>query len=131
MPCSYADFRKVLHNAGFLLLRSKKHETWQKVLPDGTILLVRVSHQHGRDIPPALFHRMLRQANLTHDEFVRALLRLAQPPSVVLGAAERIGVVLEHDHARERVEGIDADDGAFDEAGRTGKRTHHVIFILK
>lgn len=38
---------------------------------NGTILHVRVSHQHGRDIPTALFERMLRQANLTQDEFIR------------------------------------------------------------
>ncbi|MCZ7624427.1 MAG: hypothetical protein C3F12_07655 [Candidatus Methylomirabilota bacterium] len=73
MPPTYADFRRVLHAAGFLLVRTKKHETWQKVLADGTILQVRVSHQHGRDIPTALFHRMLRQANLTDAEFTRLL----------------------------------------------------------
>jgi len=71
MPYTYADFRKVLRGAGFLLVRSTKHETWQKVLPDGTILQVRVSHQHGKDIPPPLFYRMLSQAGLTYAEFVR------------------------------------------------------------
>ncbi|PWB79651.1 MAG: hypothetical protein C3F08_06250 [Candidatus Methylomirabilota bacterium] len=71
MPSTYADFRSVLQKAGFPLARSKKHETWQKVLTDGTILQVRVSHQHGRDIPTALFYRMLRQANLTDAEFTR------------------------------------------------------------
>jgi hypothetical protein len=69
---------------------------------------------------------MLRQANLTHDEFVRILhIRLAEPPSaVVLGAAERIGVVLEHDHARERVEWVNPGDGAFYQAGGTWEGGH-------
>ena len=73
MPFTYNDFRKVLQKAGFTLARSKKHETWQKILPDGTIFQVRLSHQHGRDIPTALFHRMLKQANLAYDDFVRIL----------------------------------------------------------
>lgn len=70
---SYDDFRKVLKRAGFENLRSEKHETWRKVLPTGAILRVRISHQHKRDIPKWLFHEMLRQAGLSHDEFVRLL----------------------------------------------------------
>ena len=73
MPFTYNDFRAVLHKSGFLLVRSKKHETWQMALPDGSILQVRVSHKYGRDIPTALFHRMLRQASVTREEFVRIL----------------------------------------------------------
>jgi predicted RNA binding protein YcfA (HicA-like mRNA interferase family) len=73
MPFTYAHFRKVLQKSGFLLVRLKKHETWEKVLSDGTILQVRISHQHGSDIPTPLLHQMLRQANLSYDEFVRIL----------------------------------------------------------
>lgn len=73
MTVTYKDFRAALKGCGFELVRSKKHETWQKVLPDGTILLVRVSHQHHRDIPKALFHKMLKQANLSEAEFLRVL----------------------------------------------------------
>lgn len=72
MP-TYSDFRKVLRSAGFQLVRSKKHETWQKILPDGVILQVRVSHQHGQDIPKVLFHKMLRQAQMTEEDFKRLL----------------------------------------------------------
>jgi plasmid stabilization system protein ParE len=57
---TYNDFRAVLGKAGFTLLRSRKHETWRKILTDGTILIVRVSHQHNRDIDRNLFRRMLR-----------------------------------------------------------------------
>jgi len=32
---------------------------------------VRISHQHGKDIPQWLFAKMLRQAGLTRDEFER------------------------------------------------------------
>jgi hypothetical protein len=45
----------------------------RKFLPNGSILRVRISHQHKRDIPKWLFHEMLRQAGLTLEEF-RALL---------------------------------------------------------
>jgi len=40
------------------------------------------------------------------------------------GAGQGIGVVLKHDHARQRVERIDADDGAFHQAGGTRKSSH-------
>ena len=71
---TYDDFRTVLKQAGFERLRSEKHETWRKILPSGSILRVRISHQHKRDIPKWLFHEMLRQAGLTADEF-KTLLR--------------------------------------------------------
>lgn len=75
MPAAtYRDFRVVLQRGGFRLVRSRKHETWEKTLPGGEILQVRLSHQTGRDIPTALFHGMLRQARLTQAEFL-ALLR--------------------------------------------------------
>lgn len=64
----------VLQRAGFRLVRSKKHETWEKTLAAGEILQVRLSHQMGRDIPTQLFHAMLRQGRLTQAEFF-ALLR--------------------------------------------------------
>jgi len=50
MP-TYDEFRAVLKRLDFKLVRSKKHETWQKILSDGIILQVRLSHQHGKDIP--------------------------------------------------------------------------------
>lgn len=56
MP-TYDGFRTLLKRLDFNLVRSKKHETWQKILPDSTILQVRLSHQHGKDIPKALFQR--------------------------------------------------------------------------
>lgn len=77
MPtATYGEFRVVLRRVGFRLVRSKKHETWEKTLSTGEILQVRLSHQQGRDIPTPLFHQMLRQAQLTQTEFF-ALLREA------------------------------------------------------
>jgi len=66
---SYRDFRTVLQRSGFTLARSRKHEAWEKTLPTGEILQVRVSHQMGRSIPTFLFHAMLRQASLSQEEF--------------------------------------------------------------
>jgi hypothetical protein len=57
---TYREFRVVLQRSGFHLVRSTKHETWEKTLPTGEILLVRLSHQQARDIPTPLFHHMLR-----------------------------------------------------------------------
>jgi hypothetical protein len=75
MPtATYREFRTVLQRNGFRLTRSRKHETWEKTLPSGEILQVRLSHQLGRDIPVPLFHLMLRQARLSQAEFF-ALLR--------------------------------------------------------
>ena len=62
MPtATYGEFRVVMH------------ETWEKTLPTGEILQVRLSHQQGRDIPTPLFHHMLRQARITQTEFFSAL----------------------------------------------------------
>jgi transposase-like protein len=72
MP-TYDDFRTVLKEINFRLVRSKKHETWQKILPDGTILQVRLSHKHGEDISKALFYKMLKQAQVTEEDFKRLL----------------------------------------------------------
>jgi transposase-like protein len=72
MP-TYDDFRTVLKQINFRLVRSKKHETWQKILPGGIILQVRLSHKHGEDIPKALFHKMLKQAQITEEDFKRLL----------------------------------------------------------
>jgi len=55
-------------------MRSRKHETWRKILEDGTILRVRISHKAGKDIPKWLFHEMLRQAGVDEQRF-RELLR--------------------------------------------------------
>lgn len=38
-----------------------------------TILRVRISHQHGRDIPRWLFYEMLRQAGLDEASFRKLL----------------------------------------------------------
>jgi len=74
MPtATYREFRAVLQRAGFQLVRTKKHETWEKALPTGEILQVRLSHQIGRDIPTRLFHLMLRQAHLSPAEFFARL----------------------------------------------------------
>lgn len=71
---TYREFRVVIQRAGLRIARSKKHETWEKTLPTGEILLLRLSHQMARDIPTPLFHQMLEQARLTHAQFL-ALLR--------------------------------------------------------
>lgn len=70
---TYDDFRVVLKRAGFEKLRSEKHETWRRILPNGVILQVRISHRHKRDIPKWLFHEMLRQAGLSVAGFATVL----------------------------------------------------------
>ncbi|MCF6153465.1 MAG: type II toxin-antitoxin system HicA family toxin [Candidatus Kuenenia stuttgartiensis] len=70
---TYDQFRIVLKRMNFEKVRSKKHETWRKILPNGTILRVRISHKHGRDIPQWLFHEMLRQADIDKDTFIKIL----------------------------------------------------------
>ncbi len=70
---TYDQFRIVLERMNFEKVRSKKHETWRKILPNGTILRVRISHKHGRDIPQWLFHEMLRQTDIDKDTFIKIL----------------------------------------------------------
>jgi predicted RNA binding protein YcfA (HicA-like mRNA interferase family) len=66
---TFRQFRKVLRRLGFSKIRSRKHETWRKVLPNGTILQVRISHRHKQDIPKWLFYEMLRQAGIDETTF--------------------------------------------------------------
>jgi predicted RNA binding protein YcfA (HicA-like mRNA interferase family) len=68
---TYREFREVLRKVGFSLERSRKHEIWKRKEPDGKERTVVLSHQHGRDIPVRLFHKLLRQAGLSRDEFER------------------------------------------------------------
>ena len=70
---TYDQFRYILKKLNFENIRSKKHETWRKVLPNGAILRVRISHKHGKDIPKWLFHEMLRQSGIDKDEFIKLL----------------------------------------------------------
>ena len=70
---SYRQFRQVLRKLGFEQVRSRKHETWEKVLENGVVLQVRLSHQGKRDIPRKLFYELLRQAGIDEQEFRQQL----------------------------------------------------------
>lgn len=70
---TYDEVRKVLHNIGFKLIRSKKHETWEKILTNRTILQVRLSHQGSRTIPKGTFSAILRQMGITKETFEKLL----------------------------------------------------------
>lgn len=70
---TFDQFREVLGQLDFEKIRSKKHETWRKILPNGSILRVRISHKHQRDIPKWLFYEMLRQAGIDERRFTKIL----------------------------------------------------------
>lgn len=70
---TYNQFRKVLRHLGFEIISKGIHENWRKVLADGTVLRVSISHKHGKDIPRGTFHAMLKQAGLSEQEFVKIL----------------------------------------------------------
>ncbi len=66
---TYDQFRTVLKKLNFHKIRSRKHETWRKTIPNGAILRVRISHKHKKDIPNWLFNEMLRQAGIDKTKF--------------------------------------------------------------
>ena len=66
---TYDQVRRALRHLEFRLVRSRKHETWERVAPNGTILQVRLSHKGSRTIPPGTFGEILRQAGITRDQF--------------------------------------------------------------
>lgn len=71
---TYNDFRKVLARLSFEMKRSRKHETWEKRLPDGGSHRVSISHKHGKNIPRPLFRKMMKHAGIeSEEEFVRVL----------------------------------------------------------
>ena len=47
---TYDQFREVLKKLNFENIRSEKHETWRKILPNGVILRVRISHRQGIEV---------------------------------------------------------------------------------
>ncbi|HGE72330.1 TPA: type II toxin-antitoxin system HicA family toxin [Candidatus Poribacteria bacterium] len=70
---TYDQMRYVLKKLNFELIRKSKHETWQKVLENGVILQVRISHKGKRDIPRGTFYEMLRQAGIDETTFKSVL----------------------------------------------------------
>lgn len=66
---TYDDMRYVLRKLGFELVRSRKHETWEKIMLDSSILQVRISHKGKGDIPKGTFYEMLRQAGIDESAF--------------------------------------------------------------
>ena len=66
---TYNDVRKVLKKIDFKLVRSRKHETWEKILNNGIVLQVRLSHKGKRIIPKGLFREILRQMGLSQEVF--------------------------------------------------------------
>ena len=66
---SFDQFRKVLSRLNFKKVRSRKHETWRKILENEDILRVRISHRHKRTIPKWLFYKMLQQAGVDEKTF--------------------------------------------------------------
>ena len=72
---TYEDMRYVLRRLEFELVRARKHETWQRILQDGSILQVRISHKGKRDIPKGTFYEMLRQAGIDESTFKKTLRR--------------------------------------------------------
>ncbi len=70
---SYNQLRKALRKSGFTEVRSRKHETWEKVLESGEILQVRLSHKGHRDIPKGTFYEILRQMGITEFELKELL----------------------------------------------------------
>ena len=70
---TYDDMRYVLRKLGFELVRSRKHETWERIMQDGAILQVGISHKGKRDIPKGTFYEMLRQAGIDESTFRKTL----------------------------------------------------------
>jgi predicted RNA binding protein YcfA (HicA-like mRNA interferase family) len=68
---TYRQVRGVLRKLGFRRVRIRKHETWEKILDDGSVLQVRLSHKGGRDVPPGTFAEILRQMGIDRETFAK------------------------------------------------------------
>lgn len=66
---TYHQVRSVLRKLGLKQVRARKHETWEKVLEDGSVLQVRLSHKGGRDVPSGTFAEILRQMGIDRETF--------------------------------------------------------------
>ncbi len=63
----YRQMRKVLKASGFNLIRSGKHEIWEKIKEDEDVLEVMLSHKGKHDIPRGTFYKILKQ--ISEEEF--------------------------------------------------------------
>ena len=66
---TYRDMRYVLRKLGFRIIRSRKHETWERILENSAVLQVRLSHKGKRNIPRGTFYEMLRQTGIDEKIF--------------------------------------------------------------
>ena len=60
--------RKYLRQHGWVMFRRSNHEYYEKYLPDGTRITTKLSHGSG-EIPPPVWHLMLKQMRITQEEF--------------------------------------------------------------
>ncbi|MEK7474266.1 MAG: type II toxin-antitoxin system HicA family toxin [Candidatus Coatesbacteria bacterium] len=70
---TYDQVRRALRRLEFRLIRSRKHETWERIAPNGAILQVRLSHKGNRPVPPGTFGEILRQAGITREQFLELI----------------------------------------------------------
>jgi len=67
---TYIDVRRVLRRLGFRLRRSRKHETWQLMGENGTVIRqTQLSHKHGRDVPIGTFQKILDDMGIDEERF--------------------------------------------------------------
>ncbi|MDI6906419.1 MAG: type II toxin-antitoxin system HicA family toxin [Thermoanaerobacterales bacterium] len=73
MPPTFGQLKKFCEKNGWYLIRNTDHWYYEKVLSNGIVLRTRVSHSVGKEIPGHLWRKILKQLQVTEDEFYRNL----------------------------------------------------------
>jgi hypothetical protein len=76
MPPRWNEYRTVIGRNGFVLVRSKDHETWVKYDDEGNLVRqTRASHGNAAIRDKGFFKELLRQCGKTEDHFYEVLKR--------------------------------------------------------
>jgi hypothetical protein len=76
MPPRWSEYRKVIDRNGFILVRSKKHETWVLHDDSGRVIAhTSVSHGNAHIRDKAFFRALLKQCRKTEEHFYEVLKR--------------------------------------------------------
>jgi hypothetical protein len=70
MPPKFGDLKRYCDKNGWVLIRNTDHWYYEKVLADGSVLRIKISHAIAKEIPRNLWKRILdKQLKISENEF--------------------------------------------------------------
>lgn len=74
MAPRFGDLKRYCENNGWILIGNTDHWYYEKVLADGTVLSIRISHAVHKEIPKMIWKKILkRQLQISESEFWKGI----------------------------------------------------------